>query len=261
MGADIRIEGHHALVTGVPQLSGAPVRCTDLRGGAALVLAGARRRRRDHRRATSTTSTAATRASSTSSRRSAPTSARRARGADGIAHGPRRGDRARHRRPSRRSSRTARRSCSSTACSSWSRASRRSASSTCARTRSGCPGTSLTTRSCRACSSSRRSRRSARSRCSRCRRTAGKLAFFAGIDKVRFKRQVVPGETLRLECAITKQRGPLGFGEAQGARRRRARLLGRAHVCDKIAARRRAAPLSPHRPQGRSTDSKGTCRT
>jgi UDP-N-acetylglucosamine 1-carboxyvinyltransferase len=40
MGADIRIEGHHALVRGVPQLSGAPVRCTDLRGGAALVLAG-----------------------------------------------------------------------------------------------------------------------------------------------------------------------------------------------------------------------------
>lgn len=43
----------------------------------------------------------------------------------------------------------------------------------------------------------------------------GKLAFFAGIDKVRFKRQVVPGETLRLECAITKMRGPIGFGEAK----------------------------------------------
>ncbi len=40
MGADIRIDGHHALVRGVPQLSAAPVRCTDLRGGAALVLAG-----------------------------------------------------------------------------------------------------------------------------------------------------------------------------------------------------------------------------
>jgi len=40
MGADIRIEGHHALVKGVAQLSGAPVRSTDLRGGAALVLAG-----------------------------------------------------------------------------------------------------------------------------------------------------------------------------------------------------------------------------
>jgi 3-hydroxyacyl-[acyl-carrier-protein] dehydratase len=42
----------------------------------------------------------------------------------------------------------------------------------------------------------------------------GKLAFFGGIDKVRFKRQVVPGETLRLECTITKTRGPIGFGEA-----------------------------------------------
>jgi len=39
MGADIRIEGHHALVTGVSQLSGAPVRATDLRGGAALAIA------------------------------------------------------------------------------------------------------------------------------------------------------------------------------------------------------------------------------
>jgi 3-hydroxyacyl-[acyl-carrier-protein] dehydratase len=43
----------------------------------------------------------------------------------------------------------------------------------------------------------------------------GRLAFFGGIDRVRFKRQVVPGETLRLECAITKRRGPIGFGEAK----------------------------------------------
>jgi 3-hydroxyacyl-[acyl-carrier-protein] dehydratase len=42
----------------------------------------------------------------------------------------------------------------------------------------------------------------------------GKLALFAGIDKTRFKRQVVPGDTLRLECRITKMRGPIGFGEA-----------------------------------------------
>jgi len=40
MGADVRIEGHHALVRGIDQLSGAPVRSPDLRGGAALVLAG-----------------------------------------------------------------------------------------------------------------------------------------------------------------------------------------------------------------------------
>jgi len=40
MGADIRTEGHHAVVRGVPRLSGAPVRATDIRAGAALVLAG-----------------------------------------------------------------------------------------------------------------------------------------------------------------------------------------------------------------------------
>jgi UDP-N-acetylglucosamine 1-carboxyvinyltransferase len=40
MGADIRTEGHHAVVRGVERLSGAPVRASDLRAGAALVLAG-----------------------------------------------------------------------------------------------------------------------------------------------------------------------------------------------------------------------------
>lgn len=39
MGADIDIEGHRALIRGVPRLEGAPVRSPDLRGGAALVLA------------------------------------------------------------------------------------------------------------------------------------------------------------------------------------------------------------------------------
>ncbi|MCH2408027.1 MAG: UDP-N-acetylglucosamine 1-carboxyvinyltransferase [Acidimicrobiales bacterium] len=40
MGADIRAEGHHAVVRGVERLSGAPVRAPDIRAGAALVLAG-----------------------------------------------------------------------------------------------------------------------------------------------------------------------------------------------------------------------------
>ena len=40
MGADITIEDHHALVRGVELLQGAPVKATDLRAGAALVLAG-----------------------------------------------------------------------------------------------------------------------------------------------------------------------------------------------------------------------------
>jgi UDP-N-acetylglucosamine 1-carboxyvinyltransferase len=40
LGADVRIEGHHALVRGRECLSGAPVEATDIRAGAALVLAG-----------------------------------------------------------------------------------------------------------------------------------------------------------------------------------------------------------------------------
>jgi UDP-N-acetylglucosamine 1-carboxyvinyltransferase len=40
MGADIRTEGHHAVVRGVPLLSGGPVRAPDIRAGVALVLAG-----------------------------------------------------------------------------------------------------------------------------------------------------------------------------------------------------------------------------
>jgi UDP-N-acetylglucosamine 1-carboxyvinyltransferase len=40
MGADVRTEGHHAVVRGVERLSGAPVRAPDIRAGAALVLAG-----------------------------------------------------------------------------------------------------------------------------------------------------------------------------------------------------------------------------
>ena len=42
----------------------------------------------------------------------------------------------------------------------------------------------------------------------------GKIAFFGGIDKCRFKRQVVPGDKLRLETKIIKQKGPVGIGEA-----------------------------------------------
>lgn len=40
MGSQIRVEGHHAVIRGVPQLSGAPVRAPDIRAGAALVLGG-----------------------------------------------------------------------------------------------------------------------------------------------------------------------------------------------------------------------------
>ena len=40
MGADIRTEGHHAVLRGVDRLSAAPVRALDLRAGAAMILAG-----------------------------------------------------------------------------------------------------------------------------------------------------------------------------------------------------------------------------
>jgi UDP-N-acetylglucosamine 1-carboxyvinyltransferase len=40
MGAHIKVEGRMAVIEGVPRLSGAPVRATDLRAGAAMVIAG-----------------------------------------------------------------------------------------------------------------------------------------------------------------------------------------------------------------------------
>lgn len=41
----------------------------------------------------------------------------------------------------------------------------------------------------------------------------GKLALFAGIDKCRFKRQVKPGDVLRLEVEIIRLKGPIGKGK------------------------------------------------
>jgi UDP-N-acetylglucosamine 1-carboxyvinyltransferase len=40
MGANVKIEGRSAVVEGVPHLTGCPVKATDLRAGAAMVLAG-----------------------------------------------------------------------------------------------------------------------------------------------------------------------------------------------------------------------------
>ncbi|HEY2868862.1 MAG TPA: 3-hydroxyacyl-ACP dehydratase FabZ [Gaiellales bacterium] len=54
---------------------------------------------------------------------------------------------------------------------------------------------------------------------------AGKLALFAGIDDVRFKRIVRPGDLLDLECRITRLRGPIGKADAS------------AHVGGELACR------------------------
>lgn len=42
----------------------------------------------------------------------------------------------------------------------------------------------------------------------------GRNALFGGIDKLRFKKQVVPGDVLKLDVKIIKRKGPIGVGEA-----------------------------------------------
>ena len=43
----------------------------------------------------------------------------------------------------------------------------------------------------------------------------GKIALFGGVKNARFKRQVVPGDVLELECVLTKRRGPVGIGSCK----------------------------------------------
>ncbi|GAB4254730.1 MAG: 3-hydroxyacyl-ACP dehydratase FabZ [Thermoleophilia bacterium] len=45
----------------------------------------------------------------------------------------------------------------------------------------------------------------------------GKIVLFAGLEKVRFRRQVRPGDTLRLEVELVALRGPLGKGEGRAS--------------------------------------------
>lgn len=40
----------------------------------------------------------------------------------------------------------------------------------------------------------------------------GKIALFGGVKNARFKRQVIPGDVLELECTLTKRRGLVGIG-------------------------------------------------
>ena len=52
----------------------------------------------------------------------------------------------------------------------------------------------------------------------------GKTAYFGGINKAKFKKKVVPGDTLRLEVKIEKHKKNAGIGQ------------GTAYVVDKVAA-------------------------
>ena len=42
----------------------------------------------------------------------------------------------------------------------------------------------------------------------------GKLVFFGGIKNARFKKQVIPGDVLEMECELTERKGPVGYGKA-----------------------------------------------
>ena len=42
----------------------------------------------------------------------------------------------------------------------------------------------------------------------------GKLALFGGVKNARFRRQVVPGDVLTLECELIERHGPVGVGKA-----------------------------------------------
>ena len=42
----------------------------------------------------------------------------------------------------------------------------------------------------------------------------GKIAYFGGINKCKFKGKIVPGDKVKLETRIIKQKGPVGVGEA-----------------------------------------------
>lgn len=42
----------------------------------------------------------------------------------------------------------------------------------------------------------------------------GRTAYFAGIDKARFRKKVVPGDVLILEMTVVKVKGPIGVGKA-----------------------------------------------
>ena len=52
-----------------------------------------------------------------------------------------------------------------------------------------------------------------------------KLALFAGIDGVRFRRQVVPGDVLRMEVEIVRLKGRVGRGKGRA-------LVGDERVCE-----------------------------
>ena len=75
----------------------------------------------------------------------------------------------------------------------------------------------------------------------------GKIAFFGGIDKCRFKNKVRPGDKLRLETKIIKRKGPRGHRRGGGHSGRPGRGEGRAYLYDRLKIILKSC--GPQRPQ------------
>ena len=45
----------------------------------------------------------------------------------------------------------------------------------------------------------------------------GKIALFGGVKHARFKRKVIPGDVLEMECELKQRRGPVGIGTCRAA--------------------------------------------
>ncbi len=58
----------------------------------------------------------------------------------------------------------------------------------------------------------------------------GKIAFFGGVQKCRFKGMVFPGDQLKLETKIIKRKGPVGVGEAVATVNGRSLLRQNLHL-------------------------------
>lgn len=43
----------------------------------------------------------------------------------------------------------------------------------------------------------------------------GKIVLFGGVKNARFKRKVIPGDVLQMQCVLTRRKGPVGIGECR----------------------------------------------
>lgn len=42
----------------------------------------------------------------------------------------------------------------------------------------------------------------------------GKIVLFGGIKRARFKKQIIPGDVIEMECELLERKGPIGYGKA-----------------------------------------------